>query len=57
MPVISVDVLPGRSRQQKRALAERITTRFAATCGVDRSTVRVIVREVSAQAHASREAG
>ena len=59
------DVTPEATRRvldrEAPGLAEAIRAdsiaRFAATCGVDRSTVRVIVREVSARAHVPTEPG
>ena len=46
MPIIRVDMLTGRSRAQKRALAKELTESFIATCGGNKQSVNVIITEV-----------
>ena len=47
MPIIQVQMLEGRTSDQKRALVRELTDAFARTCGGDGSTVRVVLRDVS----------
>ena len=46
MPVITVEMLEGRTQEQKRALAAALTDAFLETCGSRREAVYVIIREV-----------
>lgn len=46
MPVVTVDWMVGRSRQQKRDLAARITTAVAEVAGLDPSAVWVVFHDV-----------
>ncbi|MFH8788753.1 tautomerase family protein [Streptomyces roseoverticillatus] len=46
MPVISVDILHGRSDAAKAALARELTDAFQRTCGSKRERIYVIIREV-----------
>jgi 4-oxalocrotonate tautomerase len=47
MPIIRVEMLEGRSVDQKRALAIELTDAFVRTCGGETSAVRVVMRDVS----------
>lgn len=47
MPIIHVEMLQGRSADQKRDLVRELTDAFARTCGGDGSTVRVVLRDVA----------
>jgi 4-oxalocrotonate tautomerase len=46
MPMITVDMFPGRTEEQKRALVHELTEAFARTCDVKREAVWVVLREV-----------
>ncbi|MBU3871385.1 4-oxalocrotonate tautomerase family protein [Streptomyces sp. 4503] len=46
MPVISVDILRGRTEAQKAALARELTDAFQRTCGSSRERIYVIIRDV-----------
>jgi 4-oxalocrotonate tautomerase len=46
MPIITVELLEGRSVEQKRALARELTDAFVRTCGGEVSSVRVVVHDV-----------
>ena len=46
MPIIQVEMLEGRSVDQKRALATELTSAFVRTCGGDAANVRVVMRDV-----------
>jgi 4-oxalocrotonate tautomerase len=46
MPIIHVEMLEGRSVDQKRQLARELTETFVRCCGGDAATVRVVVRDV-----------
>jgi 4-oxalocrotonate tautomerase len=47
MPIIHVEMLEGRSVEQKRVLAHELTDAFVRSCGGDTATVRVLIREVA----------
>ena len=49
MPIIRVDMLKGRTRDQKRALAEQLTDSFIATCGGNRKSINVLITDVEAE--------
>ena len=46
VPIISVDMLEGRSLDQKRRLAAELTDAFVRCCGGAPAAVRVVLREV-----------
>jgi len=46
MPIIHVDMLEGRTVEQKRDLARGLTDAFAQACGGDGSNVRVVINDV-----------
>jgi 4-oxalocrotonate tautomerase len=48
MPIIHVEMLEGRSVEQKRRLATELTDAFVRACGGEPSAVRVLLRDVSA---------
>jgi 4-oxalocrotonate tautomerase len=49
MPIIRVEMLAGRSADQKRAMAEELTEAFLRTAGGRREAISVIVTDVAAQ--------
>jgi len=49
MPIIRVEMLEGRTPDQKRAMAEELTDAFLRTAGGRREAISVIVSEVSAE--------
>jgi 4-oxalocrotonate tautomerase len=46
MPFVEITLIEGRTREQKRALFEAITTAVETHCEVTREQVRVVLREV-----------
>lgn len=46
MPLIRVAMFPGRTAEQKQALAEELTEAFLRTCGGNREGLWVIIDEV-----------
>jgi 4-oxalocrotonate tautomerase len=46
MPMITVDMFPGRTAEQKRALVHELTEALVRTCDVKREGVWVVLREV-----------
>lgn len=46
MPLIRVEMFPGRTAEQKEALAAELTEAFVRTCGGNREGVWVIIDEV-----------
>jgi 4-oxalocrotonate tautomerase len=46
MPLIKVDMFPGRTAEQKRALVAELTEAFVRTCGGNRESVWVMLNEV-----------
>ena len=49
MPIIRVEMLKGRTVQQKRDLAEKLTEDFVATCGGNRDSINVIITEIDGE--------
>ena len=46
MPIIKVEILEGRSREQKRELAQVLTTETARITKVSESSIFVVIDEV-----------
>lgn len=46
MPIIHVEMLEGRTTDQKRTLAVELTEAFVRSCGGDATNVRVVMRDV-----------
>ena len=46
MPIIHVEMLEGRTTDQKRTLAAELTEAFVRSCGGDAANVRVVMRDV-----------
>lgn len=46
MPVVQVDIKDGRTLEQKREVAKRITDTLVEVCGAARERVHVIINEV-----------
>ena len=47
MPIIHVEMLQGRTVEQKRELVSELTDTFVRVCGGDTSNVRVLIRDVA----------
>jgi 4-oxalocrotonate tautomerase len=47
MPIIRVEMFPGRSVEQKRALIQKLTESFVRTCGGKPESVHVVISSVS----------
>nr|WP_300095691.1 4-oxalocrotonate tautomerase [Sedimentibacter sp.] len=46
MPIIQVEMLKGRTLEQKRALAEKVTQAVVETANCPREAVKIIIREM-----------
>lgn len=46
MPVIRVDMFPGRTSEQKKELVSELTDAFLRTCGGNREGLWVLINEV-----------
>lgn len=46
MPVVQVDMLKGRTQEQKRAMAEKVTAALVETVGCEKEAVRIIIRDM-----------
>ena len=46
MPIIHIHMIKGRTVDQKRALAQRVTSAVVDTIGVDQNTVEVLLHEL-----------
>jgi 4-oxalocrotonate tautomerase len=46
MPMIKVEMFPGRTVEQKRAFAKKVTEAFVETCGSTPDAVDIIFQEV-----------
>ena len=49
MPIIRVEMLKGRSVDQKRALAEKLTDGFIESCGGNKASINVLITDVEAE--------
>lgn len=47
MPIIRVELLAGRTREQKEAFAKAVTDSFVATCGGTPQSVQVVFQNVA----------
>ncbi len=47
MPLIRVEMLPGRSREQKRELAQVFTQEMARICKVSAEAITIVIEEIS----------
>lgn len=47
MPMIRVEMYEGRTIEQKRALAEKVTEAFTSTCGGPPEAVQMLITDVS----------
>ena len=46
MPIIRVEMFPGRTSEQKRALVKEVTEAFVRTCGGTPQSVYVVITSV-----------
>lgn len=49
MPIIHVEMLKGRSQEQKQKLAHSLTKSFVEACGGREEKINVIITEVEAE--------
>jgi 4-oxalocrotonate tautomerase len=47
MPVIRVDMLAGRSREQKRELVRELTSAFVRSCGGTPESVQIVIQDMA----------
>jgi 4-oxalocrotonate tautomerase len=47
MPLAHIYILEGRSPEQKKAVIEKVTNALAETLGSDRSSIRVLLHDMS----------
>lgn len=47
MPIIRVEMFPGRSTDQKRALVRELTDAFVRTCGGKPEAVQIVITDVA----------
>lgn len=52
MPIIQVEMLKGRTLEQKRALAEKVTQAVVETANCPREAVKIIIREMEFENYA-----
>jgi 4-oxalocrotonate tautomerase len=46
MPIIQVDMIEGRTVEQKRAMVEKVTQAMMETVGCQKASVKIIIRDV-----------
>ncbi len=49
MPIIQVEMLKGRTVEQKRAMVEKVTEAVAETANCPRDAVKIIIREMESE--------
>jgi len=47
MPIVQVEILPGRSVEQKRAMVKEVTEALVRTISCRPEAVKIIIREMS----------
>jgi 4-oxalocrotonate tautomerase len=47
MPIVQVEMLEGRTLEQKRALVEKVTQAISETANCPKDAVKIIIREMS----------
>jgi 4-oxalocrotonate tautomerase len=52
MPIVTIEMLEGRSARQKASLYEDITAAFVKHAGSSREDVRIIIREFQPESYA-----
>lgn len=52
MPIIQVELLKGRTVEQKRAMAEKVTDALVETVDCKRAAVKIIIREMEHENYA-----
>lgn len=48
MPIIRVEMLKGRSKEQKQELVQKLTDGFVESCGGNKASIHVVIDEVEA---------
>lgn len=46
MPIVQIDLLKGRTTEQKRALVEKVTQAISETANCPKDAVRIILRDM-----------
>jgi 4-oxalocrotonate tautomerase len=49
MPIVQIDMLEGRSLEQKRALVEKVTDAITESVNCPKEAVTIIIREMATQ--------
>lgn len=52
MPIIQVEMLKGRTLEQKRALVEKVTEAIVETANCPKEAVKIIIREMEFENYA-----
>lgn len=52
MPIVQIDLFTGRSLEQKRLLAEKVTRAITESIGAPAESVSIIIREMSKENYA-----
>ncbi len=53
MPILQVELLKGRTTEQKRAMAEKVTQALVETVNCKREDVKIIIREMEREDYAT----
>lgn len=53
MPILQVELLKGRTTEQKRAMAERVTQALVETVNCKKEDVKIIIREMEREDYAA----
>lgn len=52
MPIVQIDLLEGRTYEQKKAMVEKITEALMETAGASRESISIIIRDMPKQNYA-----
>ena len=53
MPILQVELLKGRTTEQKRAMAEKVTQALVETVNCKKEDVKIIIREMEREDYAT----
>lgn len=53
MPILQVELLKGRTTEQKRAMAEKVTQALVETVNCKQEDVKIIIREMEREDYAT----
>ncbi|WP_425802149.1 2-hydroxymuconate tautomerase [Desulfitobacterium sp. Sab5] len=53
MPIVQIELLEGRTYEQKKAMVEKVTEAIMETAGAARENISIIIREMNKENYAT----